>query len=101
MAEEREKAQEQLMKTVRGYLMEHPNATFEIMTTDGNIRLHPEDTQMLLSGEANEVMISGCHYAAFELLDQEVAGEQVDLFDSDTIPMKTNGEYVEGFEPTM
>lgn len=36
MAEEREKAQEQLMKTVRGYLMEHPNATFEIMTPDGN-----------------------------------------------------------------
>ena len=56
---------------------------------------------MLLSGEANEVMISGCHYAAFELLDQEVTGEQVDLFDSDTIRMKTSGEYVEGFEPTM
>ena len=46
-------------------------------------------------------MIAGCHYAAFELLDQEVTGEQVDLFDSDTIRMKTSGDFVEGFELTM
>ena len=47
------------------------------------------------------IYLSGCHYAAFELLDQEVTGEQVDFFDSNTIRMKTSGEYVEGFEPTM
>ncbi len=100
-AQERERVQEQLMKSVRGHLMQHPNATFEIMTPEGNIRLHPEDAQMLLSREASEVMIAGCHYAAFELLDQEVTGMQVDIFDSDTIRMKTSGEYVEDFEPTM
>ena len=81
--------------------MRYPNATFDILTPDGGIRLHPEDTQMLLSGEANEIMIADCHYAAFELLDQEVTNMQVDLFHSDIIRMKTSGEYVEGFEPTM
>ena len=100
-AEAREKAQEQLMKTVRGHLMKYPNATFDILTPDGGIHLNPEDTKMLLSGEANEVMIADCHYAAFELLDQEVTNMQVDLFHSDIIRMKTSGDFVEGFELTM
>ena len=100
-AEAREKAQEQLMKTVRGHLMKYPSATFDILTPDGGIHLNPEDTKMLLSGEANEVMIADCHYAAFELLDQEVTNMQVDLFHSDIIRMKTSGDFVEGFELTM
>lgn len=100
-AEEWEKEQEQLMKTVRGHLMKHPNSIFEIKTPDGHIRLGPERINGLLSGEINQIQIDGCYYAAYELLDQEVTASQVDIFDGDTIRMVTSGEYVQGFEPTM
>ena len=96
-----EKEQEQLMKTVKGQLMKHPSAVFEIKTPDGDIRLSPNDIKLLLSGEMNTVVIDGCHYAAFELLDQEVVGMQTDIFDDSLIRMKTGGYDEPGFEMTM
>ncbi len=61
--------QERLMKTVRGQLMNHPSATFEIMTPDGNVRITPEDSKALLDGERQSVTIDGVIYASYELLD--------------------------------
>ena len=85
-----EKAQEKLMKTVKGQLMRNPSAVFEIKTPDGDIRLSPNTIKMLLTGEMNTVIIDDCHYAAYELLDQEVLGMQMDLFDDNLIRMKTS-----------
>ena len=96
-----EKEQEQLMKTVRGQLMKHPSAVFEIKTPDGDIRLSPNDIKMLLSGEMNTVVIEDCHYAAFELLDQEVEAMQTDIFDGNLIRMKTGGYDEPDFGLTM
>ena len=96
-----EKEQEQLMKTVKGQLMKHPSAVFEIKTPDGDIRISPNDIKLLLSGEMNTVVIDGCHYAAFELLDQEVVGMQTDIFDDSLIRMKTGGYEEPDFEMTM
>ena len=96
-----EKEQEQLMKTVKGQLMKHPSAVFEIKTPDGDIRISPNDIKLLLSGEMNTVVIDGCHYAAFELLDQEVVGMQTDIFDDNLIRMKTGGYEEPDFEMTM
>ena len=96
-----EREQEQLMKTVRGQLMKHPSAVFEIKTPDGDIRLSPNDIKMLLSGEMNTVVIEDCHDAAFELLDQEVLEMQVDIFDDSRIRMKTGGYEEPDFELTM
>lgn len=99
--EEWEREQEKLMKTVRGQLMKNPNCVFEIMTPDGNARFSPNDIKLLLSGAMNTVLIDDCHYAAFELLDQEVLQMQVDIFDDSRIRMKTGGYDEQGFELTM
>lgn len=96
-----EKEQEQLMKTVKGQLMKHPSAVFEIKTPDGDIRISPNDIKLLLSGEMNTVAIDDCHYAAFELLDQKVVGMQTDIFDDSLIRMKTGGYEEQNFEMTM
>lgn len=49
--------------------MQHPQATFEIMTPDGNVRITPEDNKKLLDGETQFVKIGGVTFAAYELLD--------------------------------
>lgn len=81
--------------------MKNPNCVFEIMTPDGNARFSPNDIKLLLSGAMNTVLIDDCHYAAFELLDQEVLQMQVDIFDDSRIRMKTGGYDEQGFELTM
>lgn len=88
-AEARQAEQERLLQTVRGRLMEHPKATFEIQTPDGSIRLTPEDNQRLLSGEMQYVKIGGVTFASYELLDQEIIADQTDLFDTNLIKLKT------------
>lgn len=88
-AEIRQAEQEQLMKTVRGRLMQNPSAVFEIMTPDGHIRLTPENSKALLDGETSFVKLGGVTLAADELLAQEVAGSQTDLFDGSLIRLKT------------
>ena len=88
-AEVRRAKQEALIQTVRGQLMENPQAPFEIMTADGNIHLSPEDSKALLDGKKQLVQIGGVTYAADELLDQVAAGTQSDLFDSNLIRLKT------------
>lgn len=88
-AEARAAEQERLMKTVRGQLMSHPSASFEIMTPDGNVRLTPDDSKALIDGSRQSVEIDGVTYAAEELLDQEITDMQRDLFDQSLIRMKT------------
>ena len=96
-----EKEQERLMKTVKGQLMSHPGAVFEIKTPEGDIRISPNDIKMLLSGEMDTVIIDDCYYAAYELLDQEVLGIQTDIFDDSLIRMKTGGYEELDFEMSM
>ena len=74
---------------------------FEIKTPDGDVRISPNDIKLLLSGEMNTVIIDDCHYAAFELLDQEVLATQTDIFDDSLIRMKTGGYDEPDFELTM
>ena len=95
------KEQELLMKTVRGRLMENPNAIFHIMTPYGNVSLHPMDTKALLDGTRSTIDIKGTHYASFELLDQEVTASQTDLFNSNCIRMKTEEANLEMIQQTM
>ena len=99
--EQRIKEQERLMKTVRGQLMANPRAVFHIMTPDGPVTLHPADTKDLLEGSRTTIDIEGVHYAAFELLDQEVTASQTDLFNENCIRMKTEEANLEMIEQTM
>lgn len=99
--EQRMKEQERLMKTVRGQLMGKPKAVFHIMTPDGAVTLHPADTKALLDGTRTTIDIEGTHYAAFELLDQEVVAFQTDLFNDNCIRMKTEEPNLEMAEQTM
>lgn len=99
--EQQMKEQERLMKTVRGQLMENPNAIFHIMTPYGNVSLHPMDTKELLDGTRTTIDIEGVHYAAFELLDQEVTASQIDLFNDNCIRMKTEEVDMEIVEQKM
>lgn len=69
--------------------MQNPSAVFEIMTPDGHIRLTPENSKALLDGETSFVKLGGVTLAADELLAQEVAGSQTDLFDGSLIRLKT------------
>lgn len=88
-AEAGQAEQERLLRTVRGRLMEQPRTTYEIQTPDGSIRLTPDDNQRLLNGEMRYVKIGGIIYAAYELLDQEIVADQIDLFDNSLIKLKT------------
>ena len=99
-AEARRAKQEALMQIVRGHLMENPQAAFEIMTPDGNIRLTPEDSKALLDGKKQFVQINGVTCAANKLLNQEVTGIQTDLFDPGLIRLKTE-EPVQDFLSTF
>lgn len=99
--EQQMKEQERLMKTVRGQLMENPKAVFHIMTPDGPVTLHPADIKDLLDGTRITIDIEGVHYAAFELLDQEVTASQVDLFNGNCIRMKTEEANLEMNEQVM
>ncbi len=93
--------QERLLTTVRGQLMEHPKATFDILTSYGDIRVTPDMTEKLLGGEMPTLRIGDTSYADWELLDQPVLGQQTDLFDENLIRMKA-GEAPEPEEaPTM
>lgn len=49
--EQREAELEQLRSTVRGFLMEHPKATVDLVTPEGYLRLTPEDGKALLDGK--------------------------------------------------
>ena len=93
--------QERLMKTVRGQFMANPMAVFHIMTPDGSVTLHPADTKELLEGIRTTINIAGTHYAAFELLEQEVTASQTDLFNANCIRMKTEEANLEMIEQTM
>lgn len=88
-AQQQQAEQEALMRTVRGRLMSWPSATFEILTPDGSIRLAPEDSKALLDGKTQFIKIGGVTISAWELLSQEVAKMQTDLFDDNLIRMKT------------
>ena len=99
--EQQMKEQERLMKTVRGQLMGKPKAVFHIMTPDGSVTLHPVDTKELLDGTRTTIDINGVHYAAFELLDQEVVAFQTDLFNDNCIRLKTEEPNLEMIEQTM
>ena len=99
--EQRMKEQARLMKTVRGQLMGQPKAVFHIMTPDGAVTLHPADARELLDGTRTTIDIEGTHYAAFELLDQEVVAFQTDLFNDNCIRMKTEEPNLEMAEQTM
>lgn len=88
-AEAWEAEQEALMRTVKGRLMQRPAATFDIMTPDGNVRITPEDSKALLSGEMQFIKIGGITFSAYELLNQEITDMQTDLFDQNLVRMKT------------
>lgn len=88
-AEAWEAEQEALMRTVKGRLMQRPAATFDIMTPDGNVRLTPEDSKALLSGEMQFIKIGGITFASYELLNQEITDMQTDLFDQNLVRLKT------------
>lgn len=86
----RQAEEEALMKTVKGQLMTRPEATFDLMTPYGNIRITPDMSQKLLAGEMTTVIIGNTRYADFELLDQPIIEQQTDLFDENLIRMKTD-----------
>lgn len=88
-AEAQREEYERLMGTVRGQLMKNPSVDFEIMTPDGNIRITPEDGKALLDIDTEVVRIGNTIVSTQELLDQEVADMQRDLFDPNLIRLKT------------
>ena len=77
------------MKTIKGHLMCHPNAVFEIKAPDGNIVLFPDMIKQLLSGEMDTVTINNCKYVADVLLDQEVIEMKRSIYDDSLLRMKT------------
>lgn len=99
--EQQMKEQEQLMKTVRGQLMANPRAVFYIMTPDGALTLHPDDTKDLLAGKRPTIVIEGTRYADFEILEQEVIASQTDLFNENCIRMKTEEADLEMIDQMM
>ena len=88
-AEARQAERKALMRTVKGRLMQRPDATFDIMTPDGNVRLTPEGSKALLDGLITSIKIDGTTVTADELLNQEITDMQTDLFDQNLVRLKT------------
>ena len=74
--EQREAELQQLRRTVRGFLMEHPNATRDLMTPDGSFHLTPEIGKALLDGKPARIQpgVSGfsCGVDADLILDMQI-----------------------------
>ena len=74
--EQRETELQQLRSTVRGFLMEHPKATVDLVTPEGYLRLTPEDGKVLLDGKPAQISsgVSGfaCGVDADILLDMQI-----------------------------
>ena len=52
------------MRTVKGRLMQHPQATFEIMTPDGSIRITLPDSTWKVTQDADEMRVFSSGSAA-------------------------------------
>ena len=71
------------------------------MSPYGNVSITPDETKRLLDGVQHTVKIDGAEFAAYELLDQEVIGSQVDLFDSSIVRLKTEEPDLDMYEQTL
>jgi len=85
----REKAEEELRSTLRGFLMEHPKSKAEIMTPDGYVCLTAEQGRQLLNDSNGTVLIEGITCSVEELLSQKIVCVQQDLFDDELFKIKT------------
>ena len=94
-AEARQAEENWLMRTVRGYLMKYPAATFEIRTPDGDIEISPETGRVLLDGSLMCIGKGDKAHFAEDILNQQVCAVQRDLFDQDRFQMKTEIEQEE------
>jgi len=84
--EQREAELQQLRGTVRGFLIEHPNVTLDIMTPDGSFHLTPEDGKALLDGKSPRIQsgLSGtsCGVNANLILGMQICAQHPDRVDS-------------------
>lgn len=84
--EQREAERQQLRRTVRGFLMEHPNATLDLMTPDSSFHLTPENGKALLDGNSAAIQSglpdAACGVDADQILDMQICAQNQDRSDS-------------------
>lgn len=90
---QREAELQQLRNTVKGFLMEHPNATVDLMTPDGYVHLTPERGKALLNGIPVPAHPGASGYErlvdAEEILDQHICACNQDSADENHYAMIT------------
>lgn len=90
---QREAELQQLRNTVKGFLMEHPNATVDLMTPGGYVHLTPERGKALLNGIPVPAHPGASEYArladAEEILDQHICACNQDSADENHYAMIT------------
>ena len=88
-AAEKERMDAEIQDTLRGFLMENPQGSADIMTPDGFLRLAAGQGQKLLDGSLKTVRIGNLEVDAEGLLQQEITHKQQDLFQKGYFQIKT------------
>ena len=88
-AAEKERLAEEIRNTLRGFLVENPQGSADIMTPDGFLRLTAGQGRQLLKGSLKTVMVGDMEVNAEELLRQEITHKQQDLFQDGHFQIKT------------
>lgn len=94
---------ERVSHTVRGHILQHPFAKFEIQTQQGNFKLKAGKGKKLLDGTLTGVTskAGGVELTADEFLDQTVTASQRDLFDDNSYKLKAETEQEETLAPSL
>lgn len=85
----REAEDEKIRGTVRGFLVECPDAEAEIVTPDGRLTLTAEQGQQLLNGSMESIAIGGVEVDADALLSQKITHIYQDVLGDGRFRMKT------------
>ncbi len=99
---QRQAEEETISHTVRGHIMSHPLAEFQVRTADGDFKLEAGDGKKLLDGSMTSITSqAGVELTADEFLDQRVTASQQDLFDKNSFKLMAEMEQEEILSPTM
>lgn len=88
-AAEKERMAAEIRNTLRGFLVENPQGSADIMTPDGLLQLTAGQGHQLLKGSLKTVMVGDMEVNAEELLRQEITHKQQDLFQDGHFQIKT------------
>jgi hypothetical protein len=99
---QRQEAEEALGNTVRGQILWHSLAAFQVRTAHGDFKLDAGDGKKLLDGSMTHITsLTGTELTSDEFLEQRVTASQQDIFDENSFKLIAETEQEEILDPTL